>query len=115
MRGKPLSARKTLKDVRICGVEMAVSTVMSGVEIDDVNVGVVSVVDINGECFFASLLMTRVMDLALECLSFCGFLVVCKCLFVFVCVVVCVLVGGVVVVVVVTDWSSWSNCGVCMN
>ena len=82
MRGKPLSARKTLKDVRICGVKMAVSIVMCGVEIDDVNVGVVSVVDINGECFFASLLMTRVMDLALECLSFCGFLVVCKCLFV---------------------------------
>ena len=64
MRGKPLSARKTLKDVRICGVEMAVSIVSSGVEIDDVNVGVVSVVDINGVCFLASLLMTRVMDLA---------------------------------------------------
>jgi hypothetical protein len=64
LRGKPLSARKTLKDVRICGVEMAVSIVSSGVEIDDVNVGVVSVVDINGECFLASLLMTRVMDLA---------------------------------------------------
>jgi hypothetical protein len=80
LRGKPLSARKTLNDVRICGVKMAVSIVMSGVEIDDVNVGVVSVVDINGECFFASLLMTRAMDLALECLSFCGFLVVCNCL-----------------------------------
>ena len=67
----------------MCGLVMAVSIVISGVDIDDVNVGVVSVVDTNGECFFASLLMTRVMDLAL-CLSFCGFLVVCKCLFMFV-------------------------------
>ena len=68
----------------MCGVLMAVSIVISGVVIDDVNVGVVSVVDINGEFFFASLLMTRVMDLALECLSFCGFFVVCNCCFVFV-------------------------------
>ena len=62
----------------MCGVVMAVSIVISGVEIEDVNVGVVSVVDINGEFFLASLLITRVMDLALKCLSFCGLLVLCN-------------------------------------
>ena len=99
----------------MCGVVIDVSIVIRGVEIDDVKVGVVCVVVTSEEFFWASLLIIRVMDFALERWSFCGFLVVCNCLFVCVCVVVCVLVGGVVVVVVVTDWSSWSNCGVCMN
>ena len=90
----------------MCGVVIVVSMVISGVEIDDVNVGVVCVVGINGEFFFESLLIIRVMDLALNRLSFSGFLVVCKFLFVFVFVVVCVRVGGVVVNVVVTEWSS---------
>ena len=90
----------------MCGVVIAVSIDIRGVEIDDVNVGVVCVVGTNEEFFLASLFIIRVMDLALERLSFSGFLVVCNCLFVFVCVVVCVRVRGVVVDVVVTDCSS---------
>ena len=67
----------------MCGVVIDVSIVIRGVEIDDVKVGVVCVVDINEECFWASLFTIRVMDFALERLSFCGFLVVCNCCFVF--------------------------------
>ena len=77
-----------------------------GVVMDDVNVGVVCVVGTKEEFFLASLFIIRVMDLALGRLSFSCFLIVCKCLSVFVCVVVFVHVGGVVVVVVVMVWSS---------